>query len=341
MQLMPQELKHECDVPVSWRGLSVFGLPGLLRNGMRSGFGKDMLDYDQANAYFEAAWEIVVERSWESRFAVLHKVVFHRADFYADVMRLSHYTSKETKTKTLAAAFLQGLDDTAPEPLRALKADMKKLYLALAEESPDRMKKVESWNTARPYVTHGAYLFMDKERCELNKMIAATKKVMCPEADGVVVLNVTTDDDQAIRASTKRRLVIKPYPQNMKQWQEMAQERYPNLDFKTKARISWDEVRAALKTTTASVEYDGPPKEGPGMSIHTDFALVIAATLEGRVFVTDKLHFFDEHDCIWKITDFKPLPEIIRAAVHSTWGHFLLTGIMASYKCARCTCLRG
>jgi hypothetical protein len=56
LEIPPVELVHE-EVPSQWSGLSAFGLPCVLRHGLRCGFGQRMQDYDQVNAHFAAALE--------------------------------------------------------------------------------------------------------------------------------------------------------------------------------------------------------------------------------------------------------------------------------------------
>ena len=108
---------------------------------------------------------------------------------------------------------------------------------------------------------------------------------------------------------------MEPYPQNMDQWKTMACERYPNADFDAVSRYKWGDVATAYSNTSLAV---GGEK---AMAIHTDFALVTAAVLEGQVILSEgRLHHFDEHHRVWRVTNEKPVADIIKTSVHRIWG---------------------
>ena len=123
MAVLPEEVAHESGVDVGMRGLSAFGLPSVLRNGLRCGFGKDMLDYDQVNSHFAAAGEIATELGLMPKLHALNLVINQREMYLAEVARLSKCTRDEAKKETLATGYLQGLSPDAPVLLRDLRCD--------------------------------------------------------------------------------------------------------------------------------------------------------------------------------------------------------------------------
>ena len=314
MATLPPELAHET-VPSQWRGLSAFGLPKILRFGLRCGFGDRMKDYDQVNAHFVSALD-------EARHigvcgaAVLERLVEDPGAFRAEVQASLGCSKAEAKQQVLATGYGQALTEEAPEELKALWADMERVYDAIARVRPEAYKVVKStWKKDRPKITLGSYVFMHRERMDLDKMAqAAGESTMCYEADGLVVLDADKQTEEAIRASTGRVLRLEPYPQSMAAWRALASERYLNIDFTAVSRHQWRAVQAAYKETVWAVE--------AGMlSIHTDFALVVAAALEGLVILAEGgLHFFSERERVWKVTNEKPLANIVKTTVHRIWG---------------------
>jgi hypothetical protein len=116
-----------------------------------------------------------------------------------------------------------------------------------------------------------------------------------PEHDGLVVETSPgnlLELDAAIRASTTRPLSVKPYPQTMPALLKVAAERYPEDDWSIKSQFEWMRVRKArlncfealAAVRRSKVKGKGKGKdddhEHASMSIHTDFALVVAAHME-------------------------------------------------------------
>lgn len=317
MAILPEEVQDEGG-DERWRGLSAFGLPSILRNGMRSGFGKGMLDYDQQNAHFEAAWALVqLYELPESEFEALKTCVKTREMWLENLGKELHCSRRDAKTQTLATGYLQALTHDAPMALRKLRGEMEALMDEIAAREPERIEVVRTWGSKRPKVTMASYAFMNLERQELDRMAnAAAGHVMCPEGDGIVVLEPTTAMDSAIKASTSRVVVVKPYPQCKEEWVTMSNERYPHSNFEIESRYRWGKVSKALALTTNAVR---SPKADT-MAIHTDFALVLAACLEQRIIINKEVHVFDKHKRLWSVISDKGLPGFISEAVQDIWG---------------------
>ncbi len=59
------------------------------------------------------------------------------------------------------------------------------------------------------------------------------------------------------------------------------------------------------------------------MSIHTDFAAVVAVALESTVLVVGSdVHYFDDVDRLWKKNTKDVLPEIVRKCLHRIFGNY-------------------
>ena len=70
---------------------------------------------------------------------------------------------EEAKDTILACGYLCALDTSEPPELHALQGQMTLVYEKLAEQNPERLAVVRTWNTNRPHVTLGSYMFMDYE----------------------------------------------------------------------------------------------------------------------------------------------------------------------------------
>ena len=213
MDVLPHEVIDE-EVPCNWRGLSAFGLPSVLRNALRCGFGaKGLVDYDQENAHFEAAWDLVKEYELdEADFQALKNCTQDRGPWLLEIAKLAKCTRDEAKKMNLATGYLPSRSPGDPAPLHQIRNEMKRLFDIIAQREPERFAIAEAWHTQRPRVTLGSYAFMHRERLELDKMIVAAGSIMCPEADGLVVTNPSTETDAAIKHSSKRKIKVKPYP---------------------------------------------------------------------------------------------------------------------------------
>lgn len=335
MPKYPEELKHEpSDVPQQWRGLSAFGLPKVLRLGLRGGFGGRMQDIDQVNAHFVAALEEAREIGMHPKdVETLAELVRDRTAFRAKVQDGLRCCKREAKKQVLATGYLQRLGEDAPTELKNLRDDMKRVYDAIAMAHPEAYAAVKQWGDRdRPKVTLGSYRFMHRERGELDKMTeAAGASAMCFESDGLVTLDATRDQLRNVRCATTRELHAEPYPETVEQWRATARERYPNADFTTVSKFPWRDVMQAYASTYRAV-FDGMDTDDEeeadmgGLMAHTDFALVVAACLEGRVRLDEgRLHYFDEYAHLWKITNEKPLSDIIKKVVHRIWCKRSLT----------------
>eukprot|EP00973_Karenia_brevis_P033094 4567021-Karenia_brevis.AAC.1 len=79
---------------------------------------------------------------------------------------------------------------------------MKTLSYILCAEQPQNVKIIkEQWNKPRPDVTLLAYNYLNIEAEESEKMRKAVPSIMCPEADGIVVIDVTPEQEADIRAA--------------------------------------------------------------------------------------------------------------------------------------------
>ena len=129
----------------------------------------------------------------------------------------------------------------------------------------------------------------------------AGEHAMCPEADGLVVLDAPTNVIEDIRKNKEVTVDIKSYPQNMAQWVEMAQDRYPLPDFLAKSVHTWTDIREIRKTLTQEVNTlwataDSEDEEEAGgtttprkkkektfLRNHTEFGKLLASQVEGHV----------------------------------------------------------
>ena len=133
-------------------------------------------------------------------------------------------------------------------------------------------------------------MFMDYERQNLDNMEkAAGKFAMCPEADGLVTVDATTDVIMAIQNCCDIPIDIKPYPQNMPQWIDMAMEKYPLRDFSVKSKHNWDRLRKISQRLVGVARDMWLDVDKPNISMHADFGEVLAAYIfcyiEGEVFI--------------------------------------------------------
>merc|ERR1712070_920174 len=126
---------------------------------------------------------------------------------------------------------------------------------------------------------------MDYERMNLDKMEAiAGKCSMCPEADGLVVLNATPDIIKKIHACADMPVEIKDYPQSISQWLSMAQARYPFRYFKIVSRFAWEKIQEVYYNTKHRVDSLWLDEEDRlPINIHSDFGFAVAAHLEGTL----------------------------------------------------------
>ena len=295
---------------------------------------------------FSSCWKMVTVRKIAHLFPVLEYNVKDRESFFKTVASEKKCSRAEAKSITLAAGFHCSLKgEPSNSILVALRDEMRSLAQVLSSEKPGHIKIIaEEWNKRRPSVTLLTYNFLHIEGEERCNMKAAVPSIMCPEADGIVVVDVTAEQDVAIRGSTFMQLVIKPYPADHAAFITYAKGRKPGFDWDSSSKYKWADVQRAYKFTYEVLHMTEEERESrelcPALyrqmlSAHDDFALVLAASAEDHAIVmkTD-LHFYDASTGAWVVTDLKKFPNFVRNLISTVYGKrnsFYSKGKLHSY----------
>jgi hypothetical protein len=320
---IPDELKLDHEVPIGFVGVGAFSLPRILRNCLRTGLGHDQVrDYDQANAFFEFVGEKLTEWGLISEFPTVQYNIKERKKFMAEI------GAEDAKQQTLAVGFQCAKTDRMAPVLQKLHDEMGEFYHIISVKLPTLVYKVTSLGKRRPLVTTCAYLFLDRERKVTDMLLAAAGNpdYVSVEADGIVLMQKAAELQSLIEQASPSPIVEKPYPRDFKEWLAFSKIERPNLEWKAKSRFPWAEYQRSLTmcnhalqcshdNKNKKVDIDSRPPPGPlgtplpaedvfldiKMSIHTDFAAVVAVTLESTVLVVGSdVHYFDDVDRLWK-----------------------------------------
>ena len=226
----------------------------------------------------------------------------------------------------------RGEGQFALKPLQVLAElddAVKRFYVIVEKKFPDKVAIAARWGKKRPVISTGAYLLMDCERAKLDKMMdSAADSVMSPEADGMVTFDATTEQIHAVSTGPVD-VARKLYPQSFDDVLRFAKTRYPGINWNEKSKYDSNDIleaRRCVKHDLAARD-DEDEKVTP-ISGHTDYALIVAAGLEGQLILDHTTLYIATSTGLW---DVKPVSDALHGIVRAKllqWGK----SIRAEYK---------
>ena len=299
MDPTPPEVEVELTkVPPCFAGLSAFALPRVLRFALRGGLGGRLVDLDQVNSHLTHALALA------GRCGLDLPAVRLNVRARARSLELAGGSREEAKLLLLRAAY-GGNVDGAPQHVRDVGAECRTLATTLARLMPEKLAVVATWGTRDPATTLLSYTLAHEERRVLDLMCAAAAPAVASlEHDGVVLdLRRVPEAEHLVRRACPVELAVKPYPQSLEHLQQAATERYPEQRWtRLSQQWPWRVIRRAREQAEAVLS----PAEGEKpITTHLDFARVVAAELEGVVFLYDNTltrfngrHWTTETKCV-------------------------------------------
>lgn len=297
--------------------LSAFSFAKIVRYACRMGMGGAMVDLDIRCSYFRAALKLA--SGWSMQTPAVAAVVRDRDMVIRELLE-PFAPNRDYKELLISAGFGKAPEPWWPPFLLDVADEFRALASRAAAECPVAMKQVKTWGRKQPEITLLSHILAGVERGQLDLMIAvAGDSLMSVEHDGIVLWQPDAATLEAVRGSTSFELAVKPYPQTRGEFLDFCRERYPDEDWTSPSRFPWISVQIARHACMQLIQ----PEEGKrpaAITAHTDFALVVAAEVEGLC-VVDKAKTFswDARTSQWKEGDTYGVHGNVREALHKAF----------------------
>ena len=277
------------NLATGFEGMSCFGLPKVLHSLFR--VDVPVSNVDMASSHFQSMKELIADLGLElSDFPNVEAIATDRKKYTAS-LAMPGFSEDDLKTLVISIAYQCKFDRNWPTPLKHLHREVEKLVHLHAQKHPELVQVARGWAKKRPAVTAFSYKLCHLERLDLDRMMAAAgPAVMCPEFDGLVLFTHPDGEGlgeavRAVQQASSRPLAVKSYPNDFQAWLKTAAQKYPEFNWQVKSQLPWVRVRESVEAMNYFKD-SADEKKAPKLP-HTDCALLVSATLEGTVLVTD------------------------------------------------------